>query len=101
MKQLDATSQSSLNSSNSNLVSDEVTHTILEEEEVGEYNLEDKESEDGRVNDDENVQNADITRSLDDCERNSDNHLIDSPVLEKAPLHSDTIFREVTVSGGE
>lgn len=106
MKLHESTSQSSLDSSNSNLLNEEVTQTILEEEEHGD-NIEEKLNQDDNRKDEESDDadcRSEINRSLEEStNRKSSDSLIDSPVLDKASLHADTnpIFREVTVTGGE
>ncbi|XP_031345623.1 5'-AMP-activated protein kinase subunit gamma-2 [Photinus pyralis] len=101
MKLYDSASQSSLESTTSNLLNEEVSQTILEEEEHGETNLEDKFAKDPTDSDDADS-GTDFNRSLDESiDRKSGNSLLDSPVIEKASIHSDGIFREVAVTGGE
>lgn len=85
------------------MLNDELSQTILEEEEQSEYNPE-VEGTPADEDSDEVDSTSDLNKSLDgNTNRKSSDSLIDSPVLDKASLHSDTnpIFREVTVTGGE
>ncbi|KAK5646018.1 hypothetical protein RI129_004482 [Pyrocoelia pectoralis] len=102
MKLQDSASQSSLESSTSNLLNEEISQTILEEEEQGEIIAEHKFTKD-QIDSDDADSGTDLNRSLDEnINRKSSNSLLDSPVIEKTSLHNDgnSIFREVTVTGG-
>ncbi|KAK4879544.1 hypothetical protein RN001_007690 [Aquatica leii] len=105
MKLHESTSQSSLDSSTSNLHNEEVSQTILEEEEHCEINSEDKCVKDLTKEDSDDADSGtDLNRSLEEnIDRNTtSNSLLDSPIKEKTSLRSDgnTVFREVTVTGG-
>ena len=99
MKLQESTSQSSLDSSTSNLLNEEVSQTILEEEEQDDKFVKDQKDLDS----DDADSGTDFNRSLDEnINRKSSDSLLDSPVIEKTSLHNDgnSIFREVTVTGG-
>ncbi|KAF5282794.1 hypothetical protein FQR65_LT02791 [Abscondita terminalis] len=106
MKLQESTSQSSLDSSTSNLHNEEVSQTIMEEEEQGDVNSEDKCTRDlSKEDSDDADSGTDLNRSLEENisrKTTSNNSLLDSPIKDKTSLHSDgnSVFREVAVTGG-
>lgn len=77
-------------------ISEEITEAIPEEEEHAEPN----DLESNKI--DENIFNTRITVDVNNKTDDSNDEMLDSPVLDKASLSNENpIFREVTVSGGE
>ncbi|KAF5297712.1 hypothetical protein FQA39_LY12043 [Lamprigera yunnana] len=105
MKLIENASQNSLNSSSSNLHTEEVSQTILEEEEQSEVISDDKCSKDNHTDDvdsEDEDSGTDLNRSLDEnINRKSSSSLLDSPIKDKTSLHNEgnSVFREVTITG--